>query len=387
MSMEDKHIKNKITWIAGCILLAAGFMLLCVSRFFRGSAQWYSIHIYPLWVGSIGRVMGIFPFSVSEILLYVVIISVIFGFLRLLVRAFRRQKVGSELFKWGGRICLLAGILFFLYAANCGVNYHRESFSESTGLEVKRDADGQSTAGYTAEELGEVCSWLTEEVNKRSGMVSRDEDGVMRLQAEEGEERGKALKETNKKAVAAMRHISREYPQLAGYYPSPKGLIFPWILSIQQLTGIYSPFTVEANYNSAVIDYNIPFTACHELSHLRGFMQEEEANFIAFLASSSSGDRDFQYSGYLMGWKYCMNALYKADYESWEQLRGRLSETVEPDLSANREFWDRYDTRIAEAANKINDTYLKANNQSEGVESYGMMVDLIVAYYSRANPV
>ena len=30
---------------------------------------------------------------------------------------------------------------------------------------------------------------------------------------------------------------------------------------------------------------------------------------------------------------------------------------------------------------KINDTYLKYSGQSEGVQSYGLMVDYILAYY------
>lgn len=236
---------------------------------------------------------------------------------------------------------------------------------------------------YTAEELKSVCLWLTEEVNGLSADVVRDEGGVMRL-GEGGMEAGKDTQgPLRKEAVRAMQRLGREYPELSGFYPNPKGLLCPWILSVQQLTGIYSPFTVEANYNSGIVDYNIPFTMCHELSHLRGFMQEEEANFIAFLASIGSDDMHFQYSGYLMGWKYCMNVLYKADYDAWEEVRAQLSGNVEPDLTANRDFWDQYDGRIAEAANKVNDTYLKANDQSEGVESYSKMVDLIVAYRTK----
>ena len=56
---------------------------------------------------------------------------------------------------------------------------------------------------------------------------------------------------------------------------------------------------------------------------------------------------------------------------------------VEEDLRLNREFWARYDGKIAEVSNKVNDTYLKANGQKEGVKSYNRMVDLIVAYYKR----
>ena len=202
--------------------------------------------------------------------------------------------------------------------------------------------------------------------------MARDAGGVMVLGAREGEG-----------AVEAMQGLAEKFPSLEGYYPQPKKLIVSEILSYQGLTGIYSPFTVEANYNGDMIAYNIPFTACHELSHLSGFMQEEEANFIAFLACIRSDRADFQYSGYLSGWVYCMNALYRADRESWQEVRLLLDEAAEPDLEANTEFWDAYEGGISKTADKINDTYLKVNGQADGVQSYSRMVDLIVAYFDR----
>ena len=370
---------NKRKCITGSILIAAGFILMYISRISRTFAQWYSTHIYPLWVNMTGRVMGFFAFSVSEALLYTVFLLTVLTIFRIVIRAVKKCaakcEVKREFAAWGGTLYVFAGALFCLYALNCGINYHRASFSESSGIEVER---------YTADELKDVCLWLTGEVNGLSGKVNRDAEGVMRLGLKNGSNSGADERETdrramNREAVRAMERLGQDYPELSGYYPNPKGLLCPWILSVQQLTGIYSPFTVEANYNSGIVDYNIPFTMCHELSHLRGFMQEEEANFIAFLASSGSENNDFRYSGYLMGWTYCMNVLYKADYDAWEEVRGQLSEEAEPDLAANREFWDRYDGRIAEVSNKVNDTYLKANDQSEGVASYDQMVDLIVA--------
>lgn len=387
MKKRFADISNRKICIAGSILFAAGFILMYISRISRAFAQWYSVHIYPVWVNVTGRLMGFFAFSVSEVLLYTVLLLAVLTFLRLMVRAVKKHAGKKDFLTWGCGLYVLAGVLFFLYVLNCGINYHRESFSESSGIEME---------SYTAEELKSVCLWLTEEVNSLSAAVVRDEGGVMRL-GEGSMEAGKDAQETEgrkaggqaaaeplrKEAVRAMQRLGREYPELSGFYPNPKGLLCPWILSVQQLTGIYSPFTVEANYNSGIVDYNIPFTMCHELSHLRGFMQEEEANFIAFLASTGSDDMHFQYSGYLMGWKYCMNVLYKADYDAWEEVRAQLSGNIEADLAANRDFWDQYDGRIAEAANKVNDTYLKANDQSEGVESYSKMVDLIVAYRAK----
>ena len=130
-----------------------------------------------------------------------------------------------------------------------------------------------------------------------------------------------------------------------------------------------------------MVDYNIPFTACHELSHLKSFMQEQEANFIAFLASTSYEDPEFQYSGYLLGWIYCMNVLYDADYESWQEVREGLAGCRGTrSLKKTMGFWARYDGRVAEVADQVNDRYLQANGQEEGVKSYDRMVDLLVSY-------
>lgn len=366
---------------AAVILLAlsAGLMALAAAR--PQFAEWYAENIYPVFVDTAGRLWGIFPFSVSEIGLYILISAFLLSLAGMAVQAVRWARAARAAAQsteqtavqnaehtaaraaasWLSCILLAAGILAFLYTICCGINYHRRSFSEEEGIVTYR---------YTAQELKDVCLWLTEEVNALSGEVDRDSSGVMTLEAPEGEG-----------AVEAMHGLAEEFPALEGYYPQPKKLLLSEILSYQGLTGVYSPFTVEANYNGDMTAYNIPFTTCHELSHLRGFMQEEEANFIAFLACIGSERTDFQYSGYLSGWVYCMNALYRTDHEAWQEVRLLLAEEAEPDLEANSAFWDAYEGRISEAADKINDTYLKANGQADGVQSYSRMVDLIVAYF------
>ena len=150
---------------------------------------------------------------------------------------------------------------------------------------------------------------------------------------------------------------------------------------MQQLSGVYSPFTVEANYNRDMMDYNIPHTICHELSHLKGFMREDEANFIGYLACIRSEHPAFRYSGYLTGWIYACNALAAEDPETYSQLRQQLSPAVQQQLQENNAFWDRYEGKAAEAASRINDSYLKFHQQEDGVKSYGRMVDLMLAYY------
>lgn len=367
---------------AAMVLLIISALLMFLSARLPDFAEWYTKNIYPLLVAGIGRLWGVFPFSVSEIGIYVLTAVFFLSLAVMLIRAIRSvqeqhkrkssagtpeipakegESAAQTTASWLSAVLLAAGILAFLYTTCCGINYHRRSFSEEEGI---------VTYKYSVEDLREICIWLTDEVNALSGKVERESSGVMTLEAPEGEG-----------AVESMQGLAEEFASLDGYYPQPKKLLISEILSYQGLTGVYSPFTVEANYNGDMTAYNIPFTTCHELSHLRGFMQEEEANFIAFLACIGSERTDFQYSGYLSGWVYCMNALYRADYESWQEVRLLLDEAAEPDLAANTAFWDSYEGKISETADRINDTYLKVNGQADGVQSYSRMVDLIVAYF------
>ena len=63
----------------------------------------------------------------------------------------------------------------------------------------------------------------------------------------------------------------------------------------------------------------------------------------------------------------------------------RLYEQLDPqaieDLGENNRFWDQFEGTVAEVSTKVNDTYLKAHSQTDGVKSYGRMVDLMLVYY------
>ena len=359
-AQNGQSIKIKLLAAAGLLLLSAILMISAVKA--PGFAEWYAEIIYPLFVTTAGRIWGIFPFSVSEVMLYLMAAAFVVSLVVLVARIVRSRDA-EFLISWLSAVVLAAGMLTFLYTLCCGINYHRRSFSEEARI---------VTYAYSVEELEEICLWLTEEVNSIAEEVERNGNGVMKLSAPEGAG-----------AVEAMYSLAEQFTELDGYYPMPKKIMMSEILSYQCLTGIYSPFTVEANYNGDMTAYNIPFTACHELSHLRGFMQEEEANFIGFLACIGSERVDFRYSGYLSGWVYCMNALYRSDYESWSKIRPLLDERAEADLAANNAFWEKYEGTLSKMADKVNDTYLKANGQADGVQSYNRMVDLIVAYFHK----
>lgn len=331
--------------VAGVFLFLVSGVLQVLARKTAWFGNWYAEQIYPWLSGIFARFFGLLPFSAVELLLYFLILAfIVYGICHL---GQWKRIVSATVF--------LLSILFFIYTANCGINYYRRPFSDY--LEYK-------AGKYSAEELERLLSWLTEQVNDTYIKIEQGDSWDIR-----------------REAVKAMERLGEQYPKLTGYYPPPKPLLISRILSVQQLSGIYSPFTVEANYNAEMIPYNIPHTMCHELSHLRGFMREDEANFIGFLACIGADAREYHYSGYLMGWIYAGNALSSLDRQAYTKYWEKLRPEVWEDLRENTAFWDRFDTKVSKAAETINNTYLKANSQPDGVRSYGRAVDLMLAWY------
>ena len=152
--------------VAGCLLLAAGIILTALAANVDGPAQWYSRQVYPVWVNLWGRLCGIFPFSVAEILLYLLVAGFLLSLGRLIWRLIRAGKCGFRqskgqtplgrrqiLASWGSGFLLAAGVLYFLYVLNYGINYYRTSFSESSGITMET---------YSVEELTLVCRKLSD---------------------------------------------------------------------------------------------------------------------------------------------------------------------------------------------------------------------------------
>ena len=163
------------------------------------------------------------------------------------------------------------------------------------------------------------------------------------------------------------------------------------------MQGYYFPCSMEANYNDVMHILNIPSTMCHELAHLRGYIYEDEANFIGYLACIQSEDIFFQYAGYLG----VLNYLYNDIYKLWKANPAAYGETAaviqpiavseqvwEDNIFVSDEEWDRIngkaiiDTEIVDmAADVFIDTNLKVNGIADGKVSYSRVVTLLLQYY------
>lgn len=342
-----------------------GGLLLLLAYTVPGFGTFWAEGPYRAVVSLVAPIIALLPFSVFEWGLYALILLLLFFIPFGVVRLVRHGE--ERLFRfWKGLLTpiLLLGILFFLYAAFCGVNYTRTSFAESSGLPVKERSTG---------ELYSLCVSLVEDANALRDELPEGIDGTMQTHFSSQEERRWAASE-------AFNQLEAEFPTLWSASIAPKSIFLSQGMCYLKITGIYMPLTLEANVNTAIRPDELAATMCHELSHLRGYMEEAEANFIAYLACLKSDDKEFQYSGTLLALIHAKNALYKADPDKNSEINALLSDGVKRDLTARNAFWQQYETPVAQVAESMNDGYLKLNQQSDGVNSYGRMVDLLLAW-------
>jgi len=182
----------------------------------------------------------------------------------------------------------------------------------------------------------------------------------------------------------AWERVGASDPLLAGRYGDPKAVPFPELMSWLGLAGICIPHTGEPLVNGGPGDWQLPFTAAHEAAHLRGWAREDEANYLAFLVLSGDPDPALAYSAWGSALLYVAGAL-EASGALGQQAWARVLSTVDPgvrdDWRGSFAYWDRFRGPAMEAARAVNDVYLKTQGQSDGVKSYGRMVDLLLAWH------
>jgi hypothetical protein len=352
------------------VLIPVSLLLILLAKkssFF--AEQVFALHIYKWLSQIISMISGLIPISLAEVLVITFPLALVTAVLLFLIHILKKKGIRRQVFLKGlvNSICV-ASIGLFLFTILAGINYYRYPFSRYSGLTI---------TDSSMEELYSLTESLAIQANElRNQTEDRDADGVFRL--------SESKYQLAKLADQAMEALARKYSVLDGYYSAPKPVLLSKLMSYTEITGIFFPFTMEANVNVDIPDYTIPATMLHELAHLRGFMREDEANFISYLAGMESESAELKYSSTMLALIISGNALYDQDPELYFKIRDQYSEGVLKDIRANSEYWIKYeDTVVSTVSNKINDTYLKANAQTDGVQSYGRMLDLLLAKYRK----
>jgi hypothetical protein len=308
---------------------------------------------------------GWIPFSLGEFFL---IFSPVLLITLIIVGTLKYSDSWRDVFVFCGSMLSVVALLFSIFALGFAPAYRGSGLDKKLGIERK---------DVSAEELHATALILSEKINEEYEKVVYDRDTAFSVMPY-------SLTDMNDLLIDAYGTACDKYSFVQRLDSRIKPVMLSELMSYTHITGVYSFFTGEANINVAFPDYTIPFTAAHELSHQRGIAREDEANFMAFLVCIESEDAYIRYSGYLNLFEYVSSSLYGASKELYYDAVKTLPIQVRLEMQAFSKFFEKYQNSTAsKVTGAVNDTSLKLQG-TEGVKSYGMVVDLAVAYYKSA---
>jgi Protein of unknown function (DUF3810) len=367
-------------------LLAAGFALQVVASFSPGLVErYYSRGLFPV-VARVFAFAGLVSFSLAEAMLALLLAAFVFGCAWLARRLYtRRGQARAVLLSTLRRLLWVAGAGLWLFLLVFGLNYQRQPLAETLQFE-RRDP--------TPVEIETISRAVVEGINRGyQESNARAQESNPRVEesnprVEESNPRGvgaegSKLPLTRAELYAVLDEAYRAEPLLGGASGAgvqPKPVYFSGLMSRFGISGVYSPFTGEPNYNSLQPDCDLPFAVAHEMAHQRGYAREDEANFIAFLVCTKSSNPYVRYSGYLGGLRV-LGILARIAPEHYRETVAALGEGPRADLRARAQFWARYQGRLANFGQGVNHVYLRINGVRSGVRNYNEASALIVGYY------
>lgn len=355
-------MKYKRTWLL--LLLPVTYALSFISSKNTDFSQWYSLKIYPMLSIPINTITSVVPFSLMELSLILFVLTIMVCIVYYIVKLIKHRNQWKNIsIRFLLNFICSFSVLYFLFVLFSGINYHRNTFAQTYNYTISPSSKTDLIA-------------LCEDLTVRANTLRDQLDGISTTNLE-------GFNPLANESVVTFSKLGKDYDTLSQKYNAPKPVAFSKLMSYMDITGVFFPFTFEANINTDTPAYLIPATMLHELSHVHGYMREDEANFIAYLASTYSDNNYFRYSGVMLAYIYATNSLYNIDANAHLAITDQLSPKVKNDLVYNNHYWKQFDTKVSAISNTLNDTYLKINDQADGVRSYGKMVDLLISDYKK----
>lgn len=327
--------------------------------------RFYSRTIYPRVLSVLSLLSRGLVFSVGEVLTCLILLmgcacAVLFcvGLMR---RRVGRQRWVFEWLRYSVRVAA-AALWFFLFAF--GLNYQRPLLFDLLGYEQRK---------AEPPELESLARSMVESINQNYA---------------EAHAGGRPTPESGE-IVKLLNEAYDSVPEFGllprGEFAPPKPVYASEVLTRLGISGVYFPFTAEANYNADVPDFQMPFTIAHEMAHQRGIARESEANFVAYVVCVNSRDPFVRYSGYRNGLGV-LSELYKVEPEKAKELVKQLGTGYRDDSRRAALFWAKAAGAAGALSHRVNDLYLRANRVKAGIADYSNSTTLIIAYHLRQRP-
>ena len=359
---NNKIVRLPIACTIIFILTALSIGLYIAFRINTRFADAFNRTLSPIGRMILAKLTGWLPISFAEMLL---LLSPIILITLIVIGAKYHCNTAKQM--WIFVACLFSAVcmVFNLFVWNFAPGYNALPLDQKLKLERKP---------VSAQELLATADILVEELIAIEKDILFTETGASRMPY--------SYAEMNEKLMQAYDKACEKYDFIDDFHSRVKPVMLSEPMSYTHITGVYTFFTGEANINVNFPDYTIPFTAAHELAHQRGIAREDEANFVAFLVCIESDDLYIRYSGVMNLYEYVVSALYSASKTLYKENYLKQPKTIIGERIAYSEFFEKYrENTAAEISEATNNAYLQSQGTPQGTRSYGMVVDLAVAYY------
>ena len=240
--------------------------------------------------------------------------------------------------QWCGWVLAVVSVIALVHTCVFGLNRHAGSITEDIRLEVQE---------YSVGSLERSAAFYRDKANEYAKLVSRNPDGSVKFS------------DFDKLAADAADGFDaltfdRTYPVFSGSTAPVKQL--GWSSLFDGVTGVTIGLTGEACVNPDVPAVGIPYAICHEMCHRMCIHLCDDADFGAFLACTENDSPEFKYSGYLLAFRQCYNALQAIRTQvGQEALRRVVAETDDAVLADMQ----RYGAFFGEDADAVNEQLCK----------------------------
>ncbi len=342
----------------GMFIISLIVLIICIV--FRTFAEFYSRTLSDLLRVVLSYLFSIFPFSFAEFLL---LLLPAFLITQIIFTVYKRRSL-KKLFR--NYISVLF-VLFFLFVNTFGVCYFRYPLEVNIGFDM-----------YTPsfDELVECANFLKNRLETSTDSIEFSSD-YSSVNPHDWSELCKLVDEGYNKLLS-------KYSFVSDINVNAKRIALSPIMTYTHISGIYIPFTSEANVNTNYPAYVVVYSLAHEKAHQRGIASEDEANFVAFLACMFSENEYLEYSALMSMYEYFLDEIYKSDSAAYYNLIEATDKKIVGEMYAYSVFFDKYrNSTASKVADTVNDTYIKAMGDDRGVESYSRVVELCVSYLKK----
>ena len=270
----------------------------------------------------------------------------------------------AKIIRWLGWAVAAIVAVVLLHTGIYGLNQYAGPIEDDLRLHMK---------DYTQTDLENAAVFYRDMAMELADKVTRDENGAPVL----GEfEELAAITGDGYRSLARERSFSI----YGGDYTPVKKLGWAGIYSAMGKTGITVALTGEAAVNPNIPDQGLPFAMAHEMAHRLCIAREDDANFSAFLACAENESIAYQYSGYFMAYRFCIEALSSVDMEAAEELSAAVTGNLAADIDEyGKYFTENRDEKMTMLVTSVTDTYEEAT--ADETVRYSSVCDYLVNWH------